>query len=163
VKLNKQELQEIAKETLEQAWVFRATESDVMATWFLIAEDEVRIVGTPFDGDGSKAAAAEVIAAEVRDMAPVDSVLFVSDVWMMEIPRGTTNIRPPSQSPDACEALIVQCWSRRRSDDFALARRYRQNDQGELEKLDPNDEYMPGIDTGIFRPVVQAIRERSST
>lgn len=164
--MTKQQRVAIARQILERAWQFRSQgDGGVAATWFIHGHDRLQIVATPFDErvPDVKRMMAEAVAMQVREAQPVEFVLFVSDAWTRVLPVGTTaqeakRATPPSQSADAVECLFVQCWGTHPGQDFTLARRYRQRDDGTLERLEADDLMESAMDAMTFAAVVEAIR-----
>lgn len=158
--MNRQQREKFARTVVDQAYSFRA-EGDVLPTWF-IHGDKVQIVGTPFDSSvpDAKQQVAEIIAEYVHQYQ-AEFVIFVSDVWTRtitaeEMHRDWQTLTPPSEMPDAVEAIVAQCWDGF-GDGFTLMRQYRMTDDGEIQLLSDDKLSNGAGETETFAAVLEAL------
>src|SRR5262252_6188274 len=113
--MNQAQREKFARSVVDQAYAFRA-EGDVLPTWFLYG-DQMQIVGTPFDASvpDAKDQVARIVAEYVHQLQ-ASFVIFVCDVWTRVVSseevedRDWRDLTPPSEMPDAVEAIVAQCW-----------------------------------------------------
>jgi hypothetical protein len=142
----------------ELAYTFRMG-GEVVPVWFLQTDESMQIITTPFDADNpnSKGDQANKIAEIVTELKST-RVVFVSDVWTRNVGKDTPESEKwirPSQCSDAVEAIIAQVWDSDKTS-YMLMRLYRENDKGELEKIQDIKTIGPS-ETEVLMPVVKAV------
>jgi hypothetical protein len=141
----------------ELAYTFRMG-GEVVPVWFLQTDESMQIFATPFGDDpNSKRDQAKEIAEMVTELKST-RVVFLSDVWTRNVgidAPESERWKRPSQCSDAMEAITAQVWDSDKTS-YMLMRLYRENDKGELEKIQDIKTIGPS-ETEVFMPVVKAV------
>jgi hypothetical protein len=80
---------------------------ELLHLFFLMqADGKGVVIGAPWRSTEEKLATVEEVRRISHEMKAV-SVMFVSEVWMVERPNLDENMDPPSQQPDRIEAVLA--------------------------------------------------------
>jgi hypothetical protein len=140
---------------LDGAWSMLNDGHSVMPAWLL----DNAVMMTPWHDEVEKAIVVNVIAGIIREQRPAH-VVVVTDAWVRVVTE-PGDFRPPKETLDAVEGLIVHGWTRDGTSK-SLVRRYRRSDDETIERIDdPDYDLNDGLAFLIttFQPVIDALRE----